>query len=93
MDKATDEAHSALSRAADDMASFYNTHQREAPLYKVRDKVWLNGQNVTMTQLMKKLDHKWLGLYLIKKVISQSAYRLKLPSSFSQTTQYFQSHY
>jgi len=65
MDKATDEAHLALSWAADDMARFYNAHQREAPLYKVGEKVWLNGQNVTTTQLMKKLDHKWLGPYLI----------------------------
>ena len=82
MDKATDKAHSVLSRAANDMARFYYTHQREAPLYEVRDKVWLNGQNVTMTRLMKKLDHKWLRLYPIEKVISRSAYRLKLPSSF-----------
>ena len=32
---------------------------------------------------MKKLDHKWLGLYLVEKAISSSAYWLKLPSSFS----------
>ena len=67
------------------MARFYDAHWREAPLYKVRDKVWLNGQNITTTQPMKKLDHKWLRPYSVKKVISQSAYRLKLPSSFSQT--------
>jgi len=34
---------------------------------------------------MKKLDHKWLGLYAVDKVISQNAYRLKLPSSVFQT--------
>src|SRR5882724_11992871 len=34
---------------------------------------------------MKKLDHKWLGPYSVEKVISQSTYKLKLPSSFSQT--------
>src|SRR5882724_6157848 len=83
MDKVTDKAHSALSQAADDMARFYDAHQREAPLYEVRDKVWLNGQNVTTTQPMKKLDHKWLRPYPVEKVTSRSAYRLKLPSSFS----------
>src|SRR5882724_5096243 len=67
------------------MAQFYNTHHREAPLYKTRDKVWLNGQNITMTQLTKKLDHTWLGPYPIEKVILQNAYHLKLPSSFGQT--------
>ena len=34
---------------------------------------------------MKKLDHKWLGPYLVKKVISWSGYCLKLPPSFGQT--------
>jgi len=85
MEVAMKEAHSALSRAADNMARFYDTNQREAPLYIVGDKVWLNGQNITMTHPMKKLDHKWLGPNPIDKVISQSAYQLKLPSSFSQT--------
>src|SRR5467141_4440862 len=85
MEAAMNEAHSALSRVADDMACFYDAHQREAPLYAVRDKVWLNKQNITMTCLMKKLDHKWLGPYPVDKVISWSTYQLKLPSSFGQT--------
>ena len=63
MEVAMKEACSALSRAVDDMACFYDAHQREAPLYVVGDKVWLNRQNITTTRLMKKLDHKWLGLY------------------------------
>src|SRR5467141_2196146 len=82
MDAATKEAHSALSRAVDNMALFYDAHRREAPLYAVGDKVWLNGQNITTTHPMKKLDHKWLSLYPVEKVISRSTYRLKLPSSF-----------
>jgi len=49
MNKATDEAHSALSQADDNMARFYDAHQREVPLYEVRDRVWLNGQNITTT--------------------------------------------
>ena len=31
---------------------------------------------------MKKLDYKWLGPYVVERVISHSAYRLKLPASF-----------
>jgi len=49
MEKATDKACSALTRAADNMAQFYDTHRREAPLYKIRDKVWLNSQNIMTT--------------------------------------------
>src|SRR5882724_7281594 len=85
MEVATKEAHSALSQAVDDMARFYDAHWREAPLYMVGDKVWLNGQNITTIHPMKKLDHKWLGPYPVDKVISWNAYRLKLPSSFGQT--------
>src|SRR5882672_3791852 len=85
MEVAMKEACSTLSQVADDMAHFYDAHQKEALLYAVRDKVWLNGQNITMTRLMKKLDHKWLGLYPVDKVISWSAYQLKLLFSFGQT--------
>jgi len=69
MEAATKEVCSALIQAADDMACFYNTHHGEAPLYEVRDKVWLNGQNITTTCLMNKLDDKWLSPYVVDKVI------------------------
>src|SRR5882672_7795456 len=85
MEAAMKEACLALSWVVDDMAHFYDTYWKEAPLYAVRDKVWLNGQNITMTCLMKKLDHKWLGPYPVDKVISWSTYQLKLSSSFGQT--------
>ena len=74
METATKEACSALSRAANNMARFYDAHQRESPLYVVRDKVWLNGQNIMMTCLMTKLDHKWLSPYPVDKVMSWSTY-------------------
>src|SRR5882724_940941 len=85
MEKAMDEACSALTQAANNMAQFYDTHCNEALLYEVGDKAWLNSQNITMTQPKKKLDHKWLSPYPVEKVILQSAYPLKLPSSFGQT--------
>src|SRR6266481_1181581 len=66
------------------MARFYDADQQEASKYNVGDKVWLSFENIKMTQPMKKLDYKWLGPYAINQVISRSAYRLKLPSSFRQ---------
>ena len=86
MEMTTNEARSALQRAAgDDIACFYDVHRQHAPIYKVGDKVWLNAQNTTTTQPTKKLDHKWLGPYIVNKVISQNAYRLQLPPSFDRT--------
>jgi len=39
MEAVMKEACSALTRAADDMAQFNDAHQKEAPLYAIRDKV------------------------------------------------------
>src|SRR5882672_8094188 len=89
MEVAMKEACLALSRVVDDMACFYDAHWREAPLYVVGDKVWINRQNITMTHPMKKLDHKWLGPYPVDKVISRSTYQLKLLSSFGRTQPVF----
>jgi len=69
MDSATKEACTALTQEADHMAHFHDSHNRESPLYEVGDKVCLNRQNITTTHLMKKLDHKGLGLYRVDKVI------------------------
>ena len=49
MEEATKEARSALEKAADDMACFYDVHRQAAPVYKVGDKVWLNAQNISPT--------------------------------------------
>ena len=39
MEMTTNEARSALQRAADDMAHFYDVHRQHTPTYKVGDKV------------------------------------------------------
>ena len=85
MEMATNEARSALEKAADDMARFYDVHRQAAPVYKVGDKVWLNARNIATTRPTKKLDHKWLGPYTINKVVSRNAYGLTLPSLFGRT--------
>src|SRR5258708_19317422 len=38
----------------------------------------MNAQNYMTTHLTKKLDHKWLGSFVIKKVISPAAVKLCL---------------
>ena len=67
MEMVTNKAYSVLQRAADDMVHFYDVHCQHAPTYKVGDRVWLNGQNITTTQPM---NYKWLGPYMVNKVIS-----------------------
>ena len=79
----TEEASAALVKAADDMARFYDAHRHEAPKYNVSNKVWLTSENIRTVRPTKKLNYKWLGPYVIERVISRSAYQLKLPVSFS----------
>ena len=85
METATNEAHSALSKAADDMARFYDLHHQAAPTYKIGDNIWLNAQNITTTHPMKKLDHKWVCPYMVNKVVLWNAYGLQLPPFFGCT--------
>ncbi|QRV77018.1 Retrotransposable element Tf2 protein [Ceratobasidium sp. AG-Ba] len=49
--------------------------------YKVGDKVWLVGQNITTRRPSKKLDNKKLGPFVISEKISSHAYRLELPTT------------
>src|SRR5258708_33533765 len=78
MSQMQDKAKAALEHAADEMAWYYDHWRSPTPTYEVRAKVWLNAQNYTTTCLTKKLDHKWLGPFVIKKVISPAAIKLHL---------------
>src|ERR1700676_1901164 len=82
MKQATEEAKSALRQAASDMACFYDTHRQTPPEYTKGDKVWLDAENITTTRPTKKFDDKWFGPFPIDKVISPTAYRLKLTRNF-----------
>src|SRR5258708_38918056 len=58
--------------------TIYDHRRSPAPAYEVRAKVWLNTQNYMTTCLTKKLDHKWIGSFVIKKVVSPTAIKLSL---------------
>jgi len=92
MEAATKEVCSALTQAADDMAHFYNTHCKEYTLYEVGDKVWLE-HNITTTYLMRKLDQKWLGPYVVDKVISRNDYSSNCLHPLAELTQSSESPY
>ncbi|QRV81318.1 Retrotransposable element Tf2 protein [Ceratobasidium sp. AG-Ba] len=49
--------------------------------YKIGDKVWLVGQNITTRRPSKKLDNKKLGPFVISEKISSHVYRLELPKT------------
>ena len=84
MQKASDEAQSALKQAADDMKRFYDRTHRDAMKFKAGDKVWLSAKNISTTRPTKKLDWKWLGPYEVIKPVGELAYLLRLPPGLSR---------
>src|SRR5258705_516182 len=78
MSQMQDKAKAALEHAADEMARYYDRQRSPAPTYEVGAKVWLNAQNYMTTHPTKKLDHKWLGPFVIEKVVSAAAIKLRL---------------
>src|SRR6266446_5123976 len=78
MSQMQDEVKAALKHATDEMAQYYDCWRSPAPAYKVRAKVWLNTQNYMTTHPTKKLDHKWLGPFVIEKVVSPTTVKLCL---------------
>ena len=57
-----------------------NKHRKKTSRYKVGNMVWLLMKNIKIEKPSKKLDHKKISLYKIKKLVG-SSYRLDLPTS------------
>jgi hypothetical protein len=77
-----EEVKSALTKAKDEYAMYYNQRQEPAPVFTQGDRVWLDGSDITTNRLSSKLSHRRLGLFVIDKCVGQGAYRLILPPHF-----------
>ena len=83
MDSTLVEAKSALAKAKDYMAQYYNQHQTPVPEYQVRDKVYLDASDIRTTHPSQKLAHRYLGPFTIVQKVRWNAYQLCLPTSMS----------
>ena len=84
MDSTLVKAKSALEKAKDDMAQYYNRHQTPAPEYQVRDKVYLDASDIRTTHPSQKLAHRYLSPFTIVQKVAWNAYRLRLLTSMSR---------
>jgi len=73
------EAKSALAKAKDNMAWYYNCHCFPAPSFSPGDMVYLNSKDIQTTRPLKKLSHCRLGPYPVKRRVGKYAYHLVLP--------------
>ena len=78
MEASMEEAKSALAKANDDMARYYNQHQTPALEYHPGDWVFLDTGDIKTTHPSPKLAHRYLGPYVIQRRVGRNAYRLKL---------------
>ena len=73
-----EEAKSALTKAKDEIARYYNRRRTPAPEFAPGDKVYLDSEDIQTTCPSKKLSHRRLGPYPVERHIGKCAYCLTL---------------
>ena len=63
------------------MKKYYDAKRRDAPEFKIGDRVWLEGKNIATDRPMGKLEDRRLGPYEILEKIGASAFKLRLPET------------
>ena len=58
-----------------------NQYRGSVPQYKIRDLVWLDIRNLFTKQPSKKLENYHAGKSRVKKIVSNYAFELDLPSN------------
>jgi transposase InsO family protein len=84
MKSALEEARSALTKAQEEMRTYYDRKRRPTPQYKPGERVYLDADDIRTTRPSSKLAHKRLGPFEILKAIGSHAYRLKLPRALQR---------
>ena len=65
MDSTLSEARSALAKAKEDMARYYNQHRVPALEYHIGDRVYLDASDIRTTSPSQKLAHCYLGPFTV----------------------------
>jgi len=79
-----EEARAALVRSQEEMKRQADRSRKEAEEYRVGDKVLISTKDFSMELMkkaIKKLMEKFIGPYMVKKIVSENAVELELPAS------------
>ena len=78
------EARAALVRSQNEMKRQADRNRKEIEEYRVDDKVLISMKDFSaelMKRATKKLTEKFIGPYVIRKIVSENAVELELPAS------------
>ena len=79
-----EEARAALVKSQKEMKRQADRNRKEVEEYRVGDKVLISTKDFSMELMkraMKKLTEKFIGPYMVKKIVSENAVELELPVS------------
>ena len=78
-----EEARAALVKLQEEMKRQADRSRKEAEEYRVGDKVLISMKDFSMELMkraMKKLTEKFIGPYIVKKIVSENTVELELPA-------------
>jgi len=79
-----EEARMALVKSQDEMKRQADRNRKEAKEYRVDNKILISTKDFSMElmkRVTKKLMEKFIGPYMVKKIVSENVVELKLPVS------------
>ena len=79
-----EKARVALVKAQEEMKRQADRNRKKTEEYKIKDKVLINTKDFSMELMkraMKKLTEKFIGPYVVKKIVSENTVELELPAS------------
>ena len=79
-----EEARVALVKSQEEMKRQVDRNRKEVDEYRVGDKVLISTKDFSidlMKRAMKKLMKKFIGPYVVRKIVSENAVELELPAS------------
>ena len=82
MKKVQEEAEVALRKTQEEMKRYADRERKETEEWKKGDRVLLSTKNLVFKERpSKKLMERYVGPYVIEKIVSLNAVKLRLPSS------------
>jgi hypothetical protein len=82
MAQGLEEAKSAIAKAKDEYAMYYNRQREPAPVFAPGNRGWLDRSDIANNRLLSTLSHQCLGPFVVKACVGHGAYYLALPPHF-----------